>query len=111
MRLATVLLLIAALFGVAPATAQAASAGESASHSVSYVALTSARVSSGIQARGHRRSRGGGFSFGRHRHGSSYTGRRKMPLWQAILFLLFLGCLVVWVAIKLVRKLRKVSGD
>ena len=33
-----------------------------------------------------------------------------MPLWQAILFLLLLGGLIVWAVVKLVRKLPKVAN-
>ncbi|WP_438494461.1 hypothetical protein [Streptomyces asiaticus] len=119
MRLATTLLLIGALFAVAPATAQAASARDS----VSYVALSSKRgggsgggggVSKGgggvSKSGGYKKkSRSGGYSSGGNDGGSS-TGK-KMTLWQAILFLLVLGCLVVWGVVKLVRKFRKLASD
>ncbi|MFF7974331.1 hypothetical protein [Streptomyces sp. NPDC007905] len=109
--MATVLLLIGALFGLAPATAQAMPAPDS----VSYIALSSkpggasgggiSKSGGGIGKGGsHRKSRGGGYSYGRT-HGSSSTGK-KMPLWQAILVLLVLGCLIVWGVVKLVRKVR-----
>ncbi|MBL1111019.1 hypothetical protein JK364_01120 [Streptomyces sp. 110] len=118
MRLATTLLLIGALLSVAPATAQAASARDS----VSYVALSSKRgggsggggVSKGgggvSKSGGYKKSRGGGYSSSGDDGGSS-TGKKKMPLWQAILFLLVLGCLIVWGVVKLVRKFRKVVSD
>ncbi|WP_445517387.1 hypothetical protein [Streptomyces sp. NEAU-174] len=119
MRLATTLLLIGALFAVAPATAQAASSRDS----VSYVALSSKRgggsgggggVSKGgggvSKSGGYKKSRSGGYSSGGNDGGSS-TGKKKMPLWQAILFLLILGCLVVWGGVKLVRKFRRLVSD
>ncbi|MCQ8187784.1 hypothetical protein [Streptomyces rugosispiralis] len=123
MRLATTLLLIGALFAVAPATAQAAPARDS----VSYVALSSKRgggsgggvsksgggVSKGgggvSKSGGYKKSRGGGYSSSGDDGGSS-TGKKKMPLWQAILFLLVLGGLMVWGIVKLVRKFRKPVG-
>lgn len=118
MRLTTTLLLIGALFAVAPATAQAAPARDS----VSYVALSSKRgggsgggggVSKGgggvSKSGGYKKSRSGGYSSGGNDGGSS-TGK-KMPLWQAILFLLVLGCLVVWGGVKLVRKFRRLVSD
>ncbi|MFJ9821285.1 hypothetical protein ACIRU3_39715 [Streptomyces sp. NPDC101151] len=55
---------------------------------------------------GYRSSSGGGYSSGSS-DGSSSTGKKKMPLYQAILFLLVLGCLIVWVVVKLVRKPQK----
>ncbi|MFF3908446.1 hypothetical protein ACFYZJ_21235 [Streptomyces sp. NPDC001848] len=108
MRLATVLLLIGALFGAAPAAAQAAPSRDSAS----YLALSSKRgggVSGGgiSKSGGYKKSRGSGYTY-RYSHGSSYPGKKKMPLWQAILVLLGLGCLVVWGVVKCVRKLQKV---
>ncbi|MBA6434520.1 hypothetical protein [Streptomyces sp. GMR22] len=119
MRLATTLLLIGALFAVAPATAQAAPTRDS----VSYVALSSKRgggsgggggVSKGgggvSKSGGYKKSRSGGYSSGGNDGGSS-TGKKKMPLWQAILFLLVLGCLVVWGGVKLVRKFRRLVSD
>ncbi|MEU8872118.1 hypothetical protein AB0D24_13255 [Streptomyces javensis] len=119
MRSAITLLLIGALFAVVPATAQAAPTR----HSVSYVALSSKRVGGssggggvskgggGVSKSGgyKKKSRSGGYSSSDD--GGSSTGKKKMPLWQAILFLLVLGCLVVWGVVKLVRKFRKpVSG-
>ncbi|NEW69220.1 hypothetical protein [Streptomyces rhizosphaericus] len=118
MRLATTLLLIGALFAVAPATAQAAPTRDS----VSYVALSSKRGGSGggggvskggggvSKSGGYKKSRSGGYSSGGNNGGSS-TGKKKMPLWQAILFLLVLGCLVVWGGVKLVRKFRRLVSD
>lgn len=111
MRVATVLLLAAALFGVTPVTADAAPARDS----VSYVALSSGRSggSSGggiSKSGGHRKSRGSGYSSHRN-NGSSSTRTGKMPLWQAILLLLAAGCLVVWLVVKFVRKLSKAVND
>ncbi|MEE4596137.1 hypothetical protein V2J94_30320 [Streptomyces sp. DSM 41524] len=119
MRLATTLLLIGALFAVAPATAQAAPTRDS----VSSVALSSKRgggsgggggVSKGgggvSKSGGYKKSRSGGYSSGGNDGGSS-TGKKKMPLWQAILILLVLGCLVVWGVVKLVRSFRKLVSD
>ncbi|MFE2180039.1 hypothetical protein [Streptomyces sp. NPDC059455] len=118
--MATTLLLIGALFAVAPATAQAAPARDS----VSSVALSSKRgggssgggggVSKGgggvSKSGGYKKSRGSGYSSSGNDGGSS-TGKKKMPLWQAILLLLVLGCLIVWGVVKLVRKFRKVVSD
>lgn len=117
MRSATALLLIGALLGVAPATAQAAPARDSVSH----VALSSkpggssssggGGVSKGggsvSKDGGYKKSRGGGYSS-HSNHGGASTGKKKMPLWQAILFLLIVGCLIVWGVVKFVRKLRKI---
>ena len=114
MRLATALLLTCALFGGAPATAQAAA---SASGSVSYAAQPSHRtgISTGIAkstggssgSSSRRTSRGGGFSS-RYGQKDSSTGRSgKMPLWQAILVLLGFGGAVVWGLVLLVRKIRR----
>ena len=109
MRLATVLLLIGALFGTAPAAAQSAPTRDSAS----YLALPSKRgggVSGGggvSKSGGYKKSRGSGYSY-RYSHGRSYPGKKKMPLWQAILVLRGLGGLVVWGVVTFVRKLRKV---
>ncbi|GAA1249235.1 hypothetical protein [Streptomyces javensis] len=120
MRSAITLLLIGALFAVVPATARAAPTR----HSVSYVALSSKRVGGssgggggvskgggGVSKSGgyKKKSRSGGYSSSDD-SGSS-TGKKKMPLWQAILFLLVLGCLVVWGVVKLVRKFRKLVSD
>jgi hypothetical protein len=109
MRLATVLLLIGALFGAAPAAAQAAPTRDSGS----YLALSSKRgggVSGGgiSKSGGYKKSRGSGYTYRYSRHDSSYPGKKKMPLWQAILVLLGLGCLVAWGVVKFVRKLQKV---
>ncbi|GAA1086263.1 hypothetical protein [Streptomyces javensis] len=112
MRSAITLLLIGALFAVVPATARAAPTR----HSASYVALSSKRVGGssgggGVSKSGgyKKKSRSGGYSSSDD-SGSS-TGKKKMPLWQAILFLLVLGCLVVWGVVKLVRKFRKLVSD
>ncbi|GAA1694380.1 hypothetical protein GCM10009680_37860 [Streptomyces yatensis] len=108
MRLATTLLLLGALLGVAPAAAHAAPTRDS----VSYVALSSKRGggSSGgggvSKVGGNKKSKGSGYSYRNHSGGSS-SGKKKMPLWQAILFLLLLGGLIVWAVVKLIRKLRK----
>ncbi|AEM84386.1 hypothetical protein [Streptomyces violaceusniger] len=108
MRLATTLLLIGTLLGVAPAAAHAAPARDS----VSYVALSSKRgggTSGGggvSKVGGNKKSKGGGYSS-RSNGGRSSSGKKKMPLWQAILFLLLLGALIVWAVVKLVRKFRK----
>ncbi|WP_189956476.1 hypothetical protein [Streptomyces alanosinicus] len=56
---------------------------------------------------GYRRSRGSGGSSYRHGYGSSSSGTKKMPLWQAILLLLVLGGLAVWGIVKLVHKVRR----
>ncbi|OPF83826.1 hypothetical protein VT50_0203310 [Streptomyces antioxidans] len=108
-------LLISALLAVAPATAQAASARDS----VSYAALSSKRgsgssggggVSKGgggvSKSGGYKKSKGGGYTSKRNDGGSS-SGKKNMPLWQALLFLLLLGCLIGWVIVRLVRKFRK----
>lgn len=108
MRLAAVLLLIGTLFGVAPTTAQAAPTRDS----VSYIALSSKRGAGAFvghtisKVGGYHRSRANHYSHHYH-HGSPYTRRRNIPLWQTILVLLALGCFAVWVVVKLVRKLRK----
>lgn len=114
MRSATALLLIGALLGVAPATAQAAPAR----HSVSHVALSSKRggssSSGGVSKSGggvsKKKSRGGGHSSPSDDDGGASTGK-KMPLWGAILFLLIVGGLLVWSAVKFVRKLRKLFSN
>ncbi|MFE9062091.1 hypothetical protein [Streptomyces violaceusniger] len=109
MRLATTLFLIGALLGVAPTAAHAAPARDS----VSYVALSSKRGggSSGgggvSKVGGNKKSKRGGYSSSSN-DGDSSTGKKKMPLWQAILFLLVLGGLIVWAVVKFVRKLRKI---
>jgi len=113
MRSATALLLTGALLGVAPATAQAAPAP----HSVSHVALSSKRGSSssgggGVSKSGSgvskKKSRSGGHSSRSTHGGDGVSTGKKMPLWGAILFLLVVGGLLVWSAIRFVRKLRKI---
>jgi hypothetical protein len=115
MRLATVLLLMGALLGVAPATAQAAPAG----HSISHVTLAAGRGSGGsggVSKVGGSRSgssRGGYHGgYSRDRYGNNtYTGKKKMPLWQAFLVLILFGGLIIWGVITLVRKLRTAFAD
>ncbi|MFF4509211.1 hypothetical protein [Streptomyces sp. NPDC001401] len=92
---------------MAPAGAEAAPGRDS----VSYVALSSKGRggSSGggfSKSRGYQKSSGGGSSY-RHYPGSSYSGKGKMPLWQAFLVLFLWGGLMVWGIVKLVRKFRK----
>ncbi|MGY0017807.1 hypothetical protein [Streptomyces sp. cg35] len=114
MRLAAALVLTCVLFGAAPATAQAApTAG-----SVSYTAQSSQRAANSLGtgigkstggSSGSKTSRGGGYSshYGRQNSSTGTTGKQKMPLWQAILFLLGLGGAVIWGLVRLVRKIRR----
>ncbi|MEU0842451.1 hypothetical protein ABZ370_23670 [Streptomyces sp. NPDC005962] len=113
MRSATALLLTGALLGVAPATAQAAPAP----HSVSHVALSSSKrggsssTSGGVSKSGggvsKKKSRSGGHSSRSTHGGDGVSTGKKMPLWGAILFLLVVGGLLVWSAVRFVRKIRK----
>ena len=109
MRLATVLVLIGVLFGSAPAAARAAPVRDS----VAYASLSWTRSSVGIgksgggrgKSHGGYRRSSGGYSY-RGNHGSSYSGKGKMPLWQAFLVLFLFGGLIVWGVVKMVRKFR-----
>ncbi|MGW1751520.1 hypothetical protein ACWCRD_39145 [Streptomyces sp. NPDC002092] len=102
MRFAAVIVLIAALLGSAPALAQAAPGRDSVEHA----SLSSTRTSVGIgKSRGGYRKSSGGYSY-RDNNGSSYSGKGKMPLWQAFVVLFLFGGLIVWGVVKLVRKFR-----
>lgn len=109
MRLVSVLVLIGVLFGSAPAPAQAAPVRGAVAHA----SLSSTRSSVGIgksgggrgKSHGGYRRSSGGYSY-RGSHGSSYSGKGKMPLWQAVVVLLLFGGLIVWGVVKLLRKFR-----
>lgn len=119
MRMAAVLLLVGALFGAAPAAAQAAPAAKSAPHAAlsslrgtgskggsSGGGISKSSSSGGVSKSGSRRSSGGGFSS-RHDYGSSSSTGHKMPLWQAFLVLFLFAGIVIWILVKFVQKVRK----